>query len=82
MKSNLEDVINAILIAKATQRRIIMNFVWAFVYNMVLVPIAMGALYPLGLIMDPMWAGTAMGLSSVSVVMSSLHLKYYKQIRL
>jgi Cu+-exporting ATPase len=82
MKNNLKDVINAVLIAKATQRRIIANFVWAFMYNLILVPIAMGCLYPFGFVMDPMWAGTAMGLSSVSVVMSSLLLKCYKYKRL
>jgi Cu+-exporting ATPase len=82
IKSSLVDVVNAILIAKVTQRRILMNFVWAFIYNLVLVPIAMGCLYPLGFTMDPMWAGIAMGLSSVSVVMSSLYLKLYKYKRL
>ena len=78
LKNNLKDVVNAVLIAKVTQRRIITNFVWAFMYNLILVPIAMGFLYPLGVVLDPMWAGMAMGLSSVSVVMSSLYLKCYK----
>lgn len=48
MKDRLDDVINAILIARATFRRIKINFVWAFIYNIVLVPIAMGVLYPIG----------------------------------
>ena len=48
MKDRLDDVINAILIARATFLRIKINFVWAFIYNVVLVPIAMGVLYPIG----------------------------------
>ena len=97
MKDRLDDVLNAILISKSTFRRIKINFVWAFVYNIILVPIAMGFLYPIGahpgsadhdselydqgskgLQMDPMWAGFAMALSSVSVVLSSLVLKLFK----
>ena len=97
MKDRLDDVINAMLIAKQTFRRIKINFGWAFVYNIVLVPIAMGVLYPIGaspargnpaaadyeegsegLQLDPMWAGFAMALSSVSVVLSSLCLKTFR----
>ena len=48
MKDRLDDVLNAILISKSTFRRIKINFVWAFVYNIILVPIAMGFLYPIG----------------------------------
>lgn len=47
MKNRLDDVLNAIRISKLTFQRIKINFVWAFVYNIVLVPIAMGALYPI-----------------------------------
>ena len=48
MKDKLDDVVNAIRIARATFFRIKLNFCWAFVYNVVLVPIAMGVLYPIG----------------------------------
>ena len=48
MKDRLDDVLNAFLISKATFRRIKINFAWAFVYNIVLVPVAMGLLYPIG----------------------------------
>lgn len=48
MKDRLDDVLNAIRISKATFWRIKLNFGWAFVYNIVLVPIAMGVLYPIG----------------------------------
>ena len=51
------------------------NIVWAFAYNILLVPLATGVLEsPLGLHLDPMYAGIAMGLSSVSVVLNSLRL--------
>jgi len=48
MKDRLDDVLNAILISRLTFRRIKINFGWAFVYNIILVPIAMGFLYPIG----------------------------------
>lgn len=47
MKDRLDDVLNAILISKRTFRRIKINFMWAFVYNIILVPVAMGILYPI-----------------------------------
>jgi Cu+-exporting ATPase len=82
MKDRLDDVLNAILISKATLLRIKINFGWAFVYNLILVPIAMGVFQPLGLQLDPMWAGFAMAMSSVSVVLSSLFLRCYKYTNL
>jgi len=48
MKDKLDDVLNAMLIAKSTFNRIKINFGWAFIYNIILVPIAMGVLYPIG----------------------------------
>lgn len=81
MKDSLEDVVNAIRISKASFRRIKINFIWAFLYNLMLIPIAMGALYPIhGFRMDPMLAGAAMALSSISVVLSSLMLKLYHPV--
>lgn len=78
MKDNLYDVINALQISRKSFRRIKINFVWAFMYNLLLVPIAMGVLYPIkGTRLDPMLAGAAMALSSISVVISSLLLKFY-----
>ena len=79
MKDSLCDVVNAINISKASFKRIKINFIWAFLYNLILIPIAMGALYPsYGFKLDPMLAGAAMALSSISVVLSSLILKLYK----
>ena len=81
MKDSLEDVVNAIRISKASFRRIKINFIWAFLYNLLLIPIAMGALYPIhGFRLDPMLAGAAMALSSISVVLSSLMLKLYRPV--
>jgi P-type Cu+ transporter len=90
MKDRLDDVLNAIRISKATFLRIKLNFGWAFIYNVILVPIAMGVLYPIGyrnnkdsdpntgVQLDPMWAGAAMALSSCSVLLSSLFLTRFK----
>ena len=81
MKDTLYDVINAIRISKMSFRRIKINFVWAFMYNILLIPIAMGVLYPANHFkLDPMLAGAAMALSSISVVISSLMLKFYRPI--
>ena len=81
MKDSLIDVINGIRISKASFKRIKINFVWAFMYNLLLIPIAMGILYPLkGFRLDPMLAGAAMALSSISVVLSSLMLKFQKPL--
>jgi Cu+-exporting ATPase len=81
MKDSLYDVVNAIRISKKSFRRIKINLIWAFLYNMILVPIAMGILYPInGFKFYPMYAGGAMALSSISVVLSSLMLKIFKPI--
>ena len=80
MKDTLYDVVNAIRISKSAFRRIKINFVWAFCYNLLLVPIAMGVLYPVGFRLDPIYAGVAMAASSISVVISSLLLKFFRPI--
>ena len=83
MKDSLTDVINALRISKMSFKRIKINFVWAFLYNLLLIPISMGILYPIKQFrMDPMLAGAAMALSSISVVISSLMLKFYRPILL
>ena len=72
------DVIIGIDIARRTYKRIRWNFLWAFGYNVLMIPIAAGILYPFTGFMLPPWvAGLAMALSSVSVVMSSLLLRVY-----
>jgi len=76
MRSDISAILSAILISKATVQTIRMNLLWAFGYNIILIPIAAGILYPFtGLLLNPMIAGGAMALSSVSVVLNSLRLK-------
>lgn len=79
IRSNLWDVLTAIDLSRKTYNRIIFNFIWAFGYNLLAIPIASGIFYPLIKIMLPPWlAGLAMALSSVFVVVSSLLLKLYQ----
>lgn len=77
MKDDLLDVLKALLVAKKTFARIKSNFAFAFVYNIVLIPMAMGFFYPLNVQMQPAFAAIAMAMSSISVVSNSLLLKLY-----
>ncbi|OFX73189.1 MAG: copper-translocating P-type ATPase [Bacteroidetes bacterium GWE2_29_8] len=75
--SNLEAIPSAIVLSKQTIQTIKQNLFWAFIYNIIGIPIAAGILYPFtGFILNPMIAGAAMALSSVSVVSNSLRLKF------
>ncbi|KAM0255693.1 hypothetical protein ACHAQJ_005537 [Trichoderma viride] len=76
---DLLSVPSAIHLTRHIFRRIKMNLAWACLYNIVGLPIAMGFFLPLGIHLHPMVAGLAMACSSVSVVMSSLFLKYWKR---
>jgi Cu+-exporting ATPase len=68
-------VVSAITLSAKTMRVIRENLFWAFAYNIVLIPVAMGALYPFfGLLLDPILAAVAMATSSVSVILNSLRL--------
>jgi len=74
--SDLEQISKAIQLSKATMKTIKQNLFWAFIYNLIAIPIAAGALYPInGFLLNPMIAGGAMSLSSISVLLNSLRLK-------
>jgi P-type Cu+ transporter len=76
MRPDLQAVVSTILLARRTMRVMKQNLFWAFVYNVVGIPIAAGALYPVfGLLLSPILAGAAMTFSSVSVVSNSLRLQ-------
>jgi Cu+-exporting ATPase len=76
VSGDLRGVARALSLSRATVRNIRQNLALAFVYNAVLIPVAAGALYPwLGITLDPMLAGGAMALSSVSVVTNALRLR-------
>lgn len=79
ISSDLNRIPAAIQLSKDTVASIRQNLFWAFIYNMVGIPIAAGVLYPFtGFLLNPMIAGAAMALSSVSVVGNSLRLKWKK----
>jgi Cu2+-exporting ATPase len=77
--SDLNSIPKALTLSKKTVRAIKQNLFWAFIYNLIGIPVAAGVLYPFnGFLLDPMIAGAAMALSSVSVVSNSLRLKLSK----
>jgi len=79
MSGSLHGVPNAIAISRATVRNIRQNLFGAFIYNVLGIPIAAGALYPfLGLLLNPMIAGAAMAMSSVTVVSNAGRLRWFK----
>lgn len=79
ISSDLQQVPKAFQLSKQTVKTIHHNLFWAFIYNLIGIPVAAGVLYPLwGFMLNPMLAGAAMALSSVSVVSNSLRLKGLK----
>jgi Cu2+-exporting ATPase len=77
MHNDINDVVKAIALSKATFNKIRQNLFWAFAYNILGIPIAAGLLYPsLGILLNPMIAGLAMAFSSVTVVVNSLSLRW------
>ncbi len=76
---DLRGVVNAFALSRQTMKTIRQNLFWAFAYNVVLIPVAMGVLYPFtDILLNPGLAAGAMALSSVSVVANSLRLRNYK----
>ncbi len=79
LRNDISLVPKVIALSRATITNIRQNLVWAFGYNIILIPVAMGLLYPLfGIMLNPMIAGAAMAFSSLSVVFNALRLKSVK----
>ena len=78
MSGDLRGLVTAIALSRATMRNIKENLFWAFAYNVVLIPVAMGVLYPItGTLLDPILAAAAMAFSSVTVVSNALRLRRF-----
>jgi Cu+-exporting ATPase len=79
MSGDLRGLVTAIALSRATMRNIRQNLFWAFAYNVILIPVAMGVLYPFtGMLLDPIFAAAAMALSSVTVVSNALRLRRFR----
>ena len=77
-KNDLASIINLIKISKKTIRNIKQNLFWAFFYNVLMIPIAIGVLKPIGISINPMIASIAMVFSSITVILNALRLKNIK----
>jgi Cu+-exporting ATPase len=81
MSGELTGVSRAIALSHATIRNIKQNLFWAFAYNVVLIPVAAGLLYPVnGTLLSPVLAAAAMGMSSVFVLANALRLRTFKTV--
>jgi Cu+-exporting ATPase len=79
ISGDLRGVLTAIALSRATIRNIKQNLFWAFAYNTILIPVAAGVLFPLfGILLNPIFAAAAMGLSSVTVVSNALRLRRFR----
>jgi Cu+-exporting ATPase len=79
ISGDLRGVVTAIALSRATLRNIKQNLFWAFAYNSILIPVAAGVLFPFfGILLNPIFAAAAMGLSSVTVVSNALRLRRFK----
>ena len=82
MSGDLRGLVTAIALSRATMQNIRENLFWAFAYNVVLIPVAMGVLYPFtGILLDPILAAAAMALSSVTVVSNALRFRRFQPPR-
>jgi Cu+-exporting ATPase len=77
---DLRHIVTAVALSRRTVSVIKQGIFWAFAYNVILIPVAMGALYPVfGVLLDPVLAAAAMAMSSVSVVTNALRLRRFRQ---
>ena len=76
MRADLRALVSAVRVSRAAIRTMRQNLFWAFVYNVIGIPIAAGVLYPaFGILLSPILASAAMAFSSVSVIANSLRLR-------
>lgn len=75
VRNDVKSVYTSIVISRKIKRKIAFNLFWAFIYNVILIPIAAGILSPMGIILRPEYAGAAMALSSISVTGNALLMK-------
>ncbi|TDX31663.1 Cu+-exporting ATPase [Modicisalibacter xianhensis] len=81
MRGDLRGIVNATSLSKRTRKTILSNFVWAYGYNVALIPVAAGALYPItGFLLNPILAAAAMSLSSIFVLANSLRLRRFQPL--
>lgn len=80
MRENLLLLPMSVRLAKATRKNILWNLFWAFAYNTLMIPVAAGVLYGIGIKLDPMISSAAMAASSIIVVMNSLRLRSFKPL--
>jgi len=79
IRGELESIVDAIELSKKTMRIVKQNLFWAYIYNIVLIPVAAGALFPtFKILLTPILASAAMAISSLSVVLNSLRLRFVK----
>ena len=80
MRGSLQGVVDVVVVSRATVRNIKQNLFGAFIYNTLGIPIAAGVLFPfVGILLNPMIAGAAMAMSSVTVVSNANRLRFLKQ---
>lgn len=80
-RNSIESVVSAYLLSRAVMNNIKINLFWAFFYNAVSIPIAMGVLAPIGVFLSPMIASLAMSFSSVCVCLNALGLRFFDPVR-
>jgi len=79
MRGDSRGIVNAAALSRRTRSTILGNFFWAYGYNLALIPVAAGILYPLsGFLLNPMLAAGAMSLSSIFVLTNSLRLRRFR----